>query len=205
MHIRFMLQGVQTKIPAMVNCMFRPLRSGETPKRRGQTEVYECDGTFTEEFMKLRDSDQPWIPTIKHDGTCCMILNGNLYARLDVRPGKSIKDPESSLPSSDGSFRWIPQMGSTNAAYQYHRASLTILEDGVTAVRLVVPDQEQGYVIQLVPISELIGTYELVGPKIQNNPYRFPEELVPVEVLSKGQVTTRKIPAHYLVRHGSFP
>lgn len=72
--------------------------------------------------------------TIKHDGTCCMVKDGELYKRVHRRKTRS-GHWSGWLPVGDG-----PED-------QWHREALA------SSARL------------------RNGTYELIGPKIQNNPY----------------------------------
>jgi len=58
-----------------------------------------------------------------------------------------------------------------------------------------------------VPVDEIeSGTYELIGPKIQNNHYGLPSEpKVPVNLVRKGELRTALVEPHVFVRHGAFP
>jgi hypothetical protein len=94
------------------------------------------------------------IPTEKIDGTCCMIRGGKMYKRYDVKKGKTAppnfeaaQDPDPITGHWPG---WLPV--GNGPEDQYHseafnrELSFHALED---------------------------GTYELVGPKIQGNPYEL--------------------------------
>lgn len=91
------------------------------------------------------------VPTIKLDGTCCLVYNGKLFKRYELKDGK--KPPENFVPATEkdpntGKTQgWVPVGDGPDdkwhrEAWEYH------LKDGV------LPD----------------GTYELIGPKVQGNP-----------------------------------
>ena len=88
------------------------------------------------------------VATRKWDGTCCLIRDGKLFRRYEVKNGKT--PPENFEPASDVDSKtgkqqgWVPV--TDDPSDQYHREAF----DGQ-------PD----------------GTYELVGPKIQGNPEGF--------------------------------
>lgn len=98
------------------------------------------------------DPDCQWvldgegIATIKWDGSACLVRNGLLYRRHQLKEGSSL--PEGWLhwdfdPEQKSGHGWVPVgMGPEDA---YHRE----------AHQGTLPD----------------GTYELVGPKVQGNPY----------------------------------
>jgi hypothetical protein len=105
------------------------------------------------------------IATRKHDGTCCLMRGGRLYKRYDAKRGKTppaafepAQDPDPITGHWPG---WLPV--SDVPEDQWHRDGL---RNTVEAWGTVVD-----------------GTYELVGPRIQNNTEGFYE--------------------HRLIRHGS--
>lgn len=86
------------------------------------------------------------IATRKYDGTCCLVKNGELYRRFEVKKGKTppygfiaANPVDSKTGKQQG---WI-EVGNGNQD-KYHREAFTGDESN--------------------------GTYELVGPKIQGNP-----------------------------------
>ena len=48
------------------------------------------------------------------------------------------------------------------------------------------------------------GTYELVGPKVQNNRYNLPQETVLRNIVQRGKVNLIPVEKHYFIRHGIF-
>lgn len=89
--------------------------------------------------------------TEKWDGTCCMVRDGVLYKRHDVKPGKQAPDGWEAAQAADpvtGHWPgWLPV--GDGPEDQWHRQAW---EDGPGSRRVN-------------------GTYELVGPKVQGNPY----------------------------------
>lgn len=82
-------------------------------------------------------------PTLKLDGTCCMVRDARLFKRREVKPGGEV--PEgfelSMLDEETGKqVGWLP-VDWSDPADKFH----------IDAFRDILPD----------------GTYELVGPKIQ--------------------------------------
>lgn len=89
------------------------------------------------------------IATVKYDGTCCMARDGVLYKRHDVKKGRTpppgweqAQDPDPVTGHWPG---WLAV--GVGPGDQWHREA--------AAEWNKLPD----------------GTYELVGPKVQGNPY----------------------------------
>jgi len=103
------------------------------------------------------------IPTMKLDGTSCMVRDGKLYKRYDAKKGSTPPvgfEPAQLEPDEiTGHWPgWIP-VGEGNDDKWHREAFATPI---------------------LNPLLD--GTYELIGPKVQSNPY--------------------KLDKHYLVAHG---
>jgi hypothetical protein len=102
------------------------------------------------------------VPTIKWDGTSCRMLAGRLWKRYDCKKGKT--PPENFEPAQDPdpvTGHWPGWLAVGNGPEdQWHREPIggETFDD---------------------------GTYELVGPKVQKNPYHL---------------TT-----HRLIRHDGYP
>lgn len=90
------------------------------------------------------------IPTRKFDGTCCMVRDGVLYKRYELRPGKQAPEGFEAAtdvdPVTGKQQGWVPV--GDGKEDQYHREAFELGCDD--------------------------ATYELVGPKVQGNPERFP-------------------------------
>lgn len=91
------------------------------------------------------------VPTVKMDGTCCLIRDGKLYKRRELKGG-DVPPPGFELAYRDEetgkSFGWVP-VSETAPEDRWHREA--------HAASPWNPD----------------GTYELVGPKVAGNPHRF--------------------------------
>jgi hypothetical protein len=92
-------------------------------------------------------------PTRKYDGTCCMIKDGSLWRRYDVKKGRTqpsgfvaAMEPD---PVTGHHCGWIP-CDRSNKQDKYHYEAFDAL--GITVFD---------------------GTYELCGPKVQKNPEKF--------------------------------
>lgn len=107
------------------------------------------------------------VATHKLDGTSCAIIGGELYKRYDFKPGRT--PPAGWIPCEPdrdpitGHWPGWLLVGHTNED-QWHREAWA----WNTAEHLIPLDN---------------GTYELLGPKVQGNPY--------------------KLPHHALTRHGA--
>jgi len=111
------------------------------------------------------------IPTVKYDGTACMIQHDKLYKRYDRRPTKKAKkmhvegqrwtpDEFRSAPPN-----WEPCEEYPDA-YSAHWPGWVPVGDG--------PEDQyhrEGLANTFPLGSRPSGTYELVGPKVQGNPY----------------------------------
>lgn len=91
------------------------------------------------------------IATIKFDGTSCLIKDGVLYKRYDVKEGK--EPPYGFIPAQEpdkvtGHWPGWLEVGNGNED-KWHREGFESLKD------------------------KMDGTYELVGSKVQRNPYHL--------------------------------
>lgn len=124
--------------------------------------VNEYEGQISHLSRTVRD-DNKWVftdkenakPMRKYDGTACAVINGLLYTRYDAKNGK--KAPDNAIPCEPEADpitghhpHWVP-VDPNNKDHRWH---IDALGD--------------------VPFSNLHehyedGTYELVGPKVNNN------------------------------------
>ena len=106
------------------------------------------------------------FPTIKIDGTSCLIKDGLLYKRYDAKQGKT--PPDEFLPAQDPD----PTTGHW---------------PGWLRVDTITPKPEDKWHIQAwnsLPVAVFDCTYELIGPKVQGNPYG--------------------LSSHQLIKHGAW-
>lgn len=96
--------------------------------------------------------DGEGIPTIKNDGTCCMVRDGKLYKRRELKSGqlKPVDFEEADYDEETlKTVGWVPVTESTED--QWHREAFQREPD---------------------------GTYELMGPKVQGNKGGFPKHVL---------------------------
>ena len=128
-------------------------------------------------FLRNHESDQlvrnevtlgaEWViagqgrPTRKFDGTCCRIKGGRLFRRLELKPGKEppvgfepAGKPDAETGKQPG---WVPVGPGPDD--RRHREGY---EYSVKSRRL--------------PLC--VGTYELIGPKVQRNPERVTQHML---------------------------
>ena len=124
----------------------------------GPRQVYDelVDGT---EWVQAGEG----IATEKVDGTCCLVRNGKLYKRYDAKHGKNPPaewEPAEDEPDENTGHwpGWLPV--GEGPEDKWHREAF-----GSTPIFYN-------------------GTYELIGPKVQDNPYDLAQ--------------------HHLVEHGSI-
>lgn len=91
------------------------------------------------------------VGTRKYDGTCCMVRDGQLFARYEVKNGKmppAVFYPATGVDEKTGKQQgWVPV--GDGPEHQYHREAF---------------DRSDSWED---------GTYELCGPKVQGNPEGF--------------------------------
>lgn len=94
--------------------------------------------------------------TRKWDGTCCMVRDGKLFKRYEVKRGGKPPDgfePANEVDKNTGKQQgWLPV--GDGPEDQYHREAF--------AADNVWPP----------------GTYELIGPKVQGNPEQYPYHML---------------------------
>ena len=104
------------------------------------------------------------IATEKHDGTACMIRDNKLYKRYDAKKGKAHPvtwEPCEAEPDKETGHwpGWLPV--GAGPEDKWHRQAFA------------------------KPTKWQNGTYELIGPKVQSNPYGLTEHrLVPHGLVS---------------------
>lgn len=101
------------------------------------------------------------IATVKIDGTCCKIEDGLLYKRYDAKHGKqpppgfhAAQEPDPITGHWPG---WV-LVDQQKPEDKWHR-------EAFTNVHALYPSR--------ISLEQMTGTYELVGPKINGNPYRL--------------------------------
>lgn len=97
------------------------------------------------------------IATVKIDGACCAIIDGDFYKRYDAKKGKN--PPEGAIPCCDpdpitGHWPHWVKVNTNNPADKWFIQAKRITEMSI------------GHDL-------CDGTYEAIGPHFQNNPYNL--------------------------------
>lgn len=100
--------------------------------------------------------------TVKWDGACCAIINGELYKRFDAKPGRKI--PEGAMPCCDPD----PITG--------HWPHWVKCDPDNPADKWFFAADPQGIVRGRHP--EGIKTYEAIGKHFNGNPYKLTEDFL---------------------------
>lgn len=112
-------------------------------------------GVINEYNEGLQDIIHLALPTIKYDGSACMVTENKIYKRYDVKPGKKV--PDGAIPCQDesdavtGHFPVWVECSTENPADKWFIAAYN----------------------KLISLPYVIGTYEAVGPHFQGNPYNL--------------------------------
>lgn len=112
--------------------------------------------------------------TIKFDGSCCAIINGEFYKRYDAKKGK--RPPEGAIPCCEPDPvtghhpHWV-KIDDNNSSDKWF---LVALNNYIVAEGKSVVDE---------------GTYEAIGPHFNGNPYNLMNDILvkhgAVEVMPK--------------------
>ena len=108
------------------------------------------------------------IPSIKLDGTSCMIRGGVLYKRMDRKVTKAAKKRGAPFTEADckpAPWGWEPCEDAPNEKTG-HWPGWVPVGDGPE-------DQWHREAWARLGADPVRGTYELLGPKVQGNPYQL--------------------------------
>lgn len=95
------------------------------------------------------------VATVKVDGSCCAVINGEFYKRYDAKKGK--KPPVGAIPCCDPdptTGHW-PHWVKVDANNPADKHFVDAYENSLAIGETVMPN----------------GTYEAIGPGFQGNPY----------------------------------
>lgn len=119
------------------------------------------------------------VATVKFDGSCCVIINGEFYKRYDAKKGKKV--PDGAIKCQDepdpitGHFPCWVKCDRNNpsdkwfwAAYDKYREQrkIEVTNGGLAGGRISA-------VREFVLPNVIDGTYEAVGKHFQGNPYNL--------------------------------
>ena len=95
--------------------------------------------------------------TIKFDGSCCAIINGEFYKRYDAKKGR--KAPQGAIPCCE-----------PDQITGHHPHWLKVDPSN--------PNDKWYYLAYINTIDTDDGTYEAVGPHFQGNPYNLKNDVL---------------------------
>jgi hypothetical protein len=102
------------------------------------------------------------VATRKYDGTCCLVRDGRLYKRYEVKPGGKAPpnfEPAGEVDETTGKVQgWVPV--GDGPEDRWHREGLSRSLAGRSSF----------------PLRD--GTYELIGPKVQGNPEKYADHFM---------------------------
>lgn len=110
------------------------------------------------------------IATIKIDGSCCAIIDGEFYKRYDAKKGK--KPPEGAIPCCDpdpvtGHWPHWVKLDENNPSDKWF----------IEAFKIFTNDCEGQYLLKS-NIFTGVTTFEAIGPHFQGNPYHLEKDTV---------------------------
>ena len=108
--------------------------------------------------------------TVKIDGTCCMVRDGRLFKRYEVRPGRNV--PGDFEPATEAD-------------------PITGRQQGWRPVGDEPQDRWHQEAVQNGLPAD--GTYELVGPKVQGNPERYERH----DLVRHGSILAQNAPREF--------
>jgi len=108
--------------------------------------------------------------TVKLDGSCCAIIDGEFYKRYDAKKGK--KPPEGAIPCCDpdpvtGHWPHWVKLDENNPSDKWFIEAFKIFTKGHSCGDLI----ENG-------IFTGVNTFEAIGPHFQGNPYHLEQDTV---------------------------
>ena len=127
------------------------------------TRIYEGHkivGIKDEITPGCEDAFKNGIATIKIDGSCCAIINGNFYKRYDAKKGR--KPPEGAIPCCDPD----PVTG--------HWPHWVLVDSNDPGDKWFI--QAKANSTKLICKPSLDWTYEAIGPHFQGNPYNLEKD-----------------------------
>lgn len=114
------------------------------------------------------------IATVKWDGACCAVIDGEFYKRYDTKKGK--KAPEGAIPCCDpdpvtGHWpHWVKVNPDDPADKWFVEAYNTYVRRITALTKAMGVPMEEG--------SDFDGTYEAVGPHFNGNPEGFDKDVL---------------------------
>lgn len=124
---------------------------------------------ITNEFLRPEFEELLKVatPTIKWDGSCCTVIDGEFYKRYDAKKGKpvpegAIKCQEEPDPVTGHLPCWVKVDHENKSDKWFIEAYHNAFDEWVDRCDAALPD----------------GTYEAVGPHFQGNPYSMEKDIL---------------------------
>lgn len=160
--------SVFDKIESIFIC--KSIEGTTTDKFGRNGEKYLATNEVNPELMKLLEEKIPYKVTGKVDGTCCLIRDGKLYKRRDIKGGRNIPDSWFQTGKEGKSNHLIGFMDLEKG--DWHLNCLSKIDD-ITYINVL--DNLDGCLeykkIDIKTMGEC--SVELMGPKIQSNPHHL--------------------------------
>lgn len=145
-----------------INSIFEYVRD-DSGRPTGDTQ-----NIISKDLQEKLASDMSYRVTAKVDGTCCWIHQGTLWARQDVKTGRTA--PEGWVPTNGTE----PDAGGhligfrpLNTGDKWHRDAL---KDNGTSGLFIQRGEDGNFIYATHPLSDFENvTVELVGPKLNGN------------------------------------
>lgn len=160
------------KVSTIYRCEVVPGKS----KKKGRDKRFWAMPELYSGFEELLERGHKFKVTGKVDGSCCMVKDGKLLKRRDLKDDR--EEPEGWTETSPVDKRGH-RIGFMEADHECEdKWHLDTMNEDKTEIR-VMAFNDGKVSIETRPIEELNGmTVELVGPKVQGNPHKLKEHCV---------------------------
>lgn len=123
--------------------------------------IVEVKNEYTNE--KCKEAVENGIATVKFDGSCCAVINGELFKRYDCKKGK--KAPEGAIPCCEpdpitGHWPHWVKCDNNNPADKWFFEAFNNEKKELEEFDCEIED----------------GTFEALGPHFQGNPYNLKKD-----------------------------
>ncbi|MDE5945957.1 MAG: hypothetical protein K2G63_01420 [Oscillospiraceae bacterium] len=121
--------------------------------------------------------------TLKFDGSCCAIINGEFYKRYDAKNGKPV--PEGAIKCQnepDPITGHLPCWVKCNRNNPADKWFWSAYETSIFILKENLPD----FIVNSLQLSD--GTYEAIGKHFNGNPYNFDFDILVIHGKCKREV-----------------
>lgn len=164
------MSPVLDKMTCIFKCGYAKGTTNEKFDRDG--EKYLAEDVLNSGIKTLLENNVKYIVTAKIDGTCCIIRDGKLLKRRDIKPGKMI--PKNWIQTGVDKDKHLIGFMELEKGDKWHYDAHYKNDDGIydfTRIRLLHNDNGKMR-FDFIDVDKLNGlSVELIGPKFQNNPH----------------------------------